>query len=334
MKFNPIISVMLLLMSTSLLLFSCSKTNTPSTIPPAPRGDVFYDVVYGSNTDWLGQEQALTMDIYMPANMAEGKKYPMVLSLHPGAYKAGRKENQILKCQILADSGFIAVAINYRIGWDNGDGLCTGDTLSLYKAGYRGMQDANASMRFLVSKAAEYRIDTSWMFYSGNSAGASVALNCYYINDDVAKSYNSKVYAELGGVNNATNSLTDNFSVKGICSIAGALPDSNMIHEGKTVPTIFFQGAEDETIPVDAGRYLMCPNYNELFGTLCLYRRLVTNNTVAIAHILPGSGHENTATSGYNDEFTMSNTACFFHSIMQGKTLTSKIYQGMEESCR
>jgi len=87
-------------------------------------------------------------------------------------------------------------------------------------------------------------------------------------------------------------------------------------------------------IPVDQGHYLMCPNYNQLFGTLCLYRRLVANSTTAIAHILPGSGHENTDDSGYNDAFTMSNTACFFRKIMNNQKISSNIFTGMVSSCQ
>lgn len=325
----------LVIIALTALIFSCSKNdNRPSQVPPGD-DNVIYNVVYGSNTNWLGEKQDLAMDIYLPDGYTEGKKYPLVLSFHPGAYKAGRKENQIRKCEVLADSGFIAVAVDYRIGWEYGEGnQCSGDTASLKDAGYRALQDANASIRFLVANADRYGIDTSWIFLSGNSAGASISLNSFYITDDIARLLLPDSYAKFGGINNATNTITNTYTIKGICSIAGALPDSNLVQPGKKIPTIFFQGAEDETIPVDQGHYQMCPNYNMLYGTLCLYRRLQANNTTAIAHILPGSGHENSEFSGYNDEFTMSNTACFFRKIMNNSKIGSNIYLGMTSSCR
>lgn len=290
---------------------------------------------YGRNVDWLGKIDTLTMDIYMPDNMIKGKRYPLVMSIHGGGYKigAGSKKDHVHKCQILADSGFIAAAIDYRVGWYDTIGRCIADTLSLSKAIYRALQDANAAMRYLVLNADKYGIDTNWIFVSGNSAGASVSLNTVYINDAIARAVYPEEYAELGGLQNATNKLTGKFNIKGICSIAGALPDSNLITKRKVVPAIFFQGSADEVIPVDAGTYLMCPNFQKLYGSLCLYRRTVANNKTAVANILQGSGHENSDSSGYNDEFTMSNAACFFHSIMKGEYQESRIYNNMEYSC-
>src|SRR5207249_10860570 len=113
--------------------------------------------------------------------------------------------------------GFIAVAINYRLGWNNGGiakAHCLGDTASLIQAVYRGMQDANAALRYLISKANDYGIDTNWIFIGGASAGGAVALTSSYITDGYAQINFAIQAAKLGELQNADNSLTNSYSIK------------------------------------------------------------------------------------------------------------------------
>lgn len=321
---------------TLLLTNGCSKNSSkpigPDVTPSG--GNVLRNVVYGSNINFQGQMEALDMDIYFPPNMQAGKKYPLVMHMHGGGYSIGTKDNSAAKCIELADSGFISATINYRIGWDNGPGECAGDMESLYEAVYRALQDANAAMRFLVSKADEYSIDTNWIFESGASAGGSIALTSAYIDDAYAVAFNAGVAAKLGGVNSSTNNLTNTFTIKGICSIGGSLSDSTLINSSNAVPTIFFQGGADQTIPVDTGTYLTCPNYTELCGSLCLARQLQKYGKQAVVHILPGADHGNNGDSGFTNDFMMSNTACFFHSLMKKGPIQNGLYLGTENSCK
>lgn len=322
---------------SALLMNGCSKNSTTPIVPPPPppgSGNILQNVVYGKNINVDGQMETLDMDIYFPPNMQPGKKYPLVMHMHGGGYSIGTKDNSAGKCLLLADSGFIAATINYRLGWDNGPGVCAGDMASLYEAAYRAIQDANAAMRFLVSKADAYQIDTNWIFESGASAGGSIALTSTYMTDAYVQATTPDVVAKLGGLNNQGNNLTNTFSVKGICSIGGSLQDSTLINSNKAVPTIFFQGGADQTIPVDTGTYLMCPNYIQLFGSLCLYRQLEANGKPVVAHILPGADHGNNGDSGFSNDFMMSNTACFFHSLMKKGPLQNGIYYGTINSCK
>lgn len=291
-----------------------------------------YDVVYGQNTDWKNNETPLTMDIYFPHDMIPGKKYPLVMQIHGGSFFGGRKEGLATQSQVLADSGFIAATINYRLGW-NYQTQCKGDTATLLPAVYRAMQDANAAMRYLVSQSDNYNIDTNWLFVSGISAGAITAMAISYLDDNIASMAMSQCVYDLGNLNDASNDLSNSFTIKGISSIAGAVMDSSLIHEGKTYPTIFFQGDADEVIPVNIGTYLWCPNYNELYGSLCIYRQLCQYNESAYVHILHGGHHENSETTGYNDDFTMTNTACFFHKLMRGEKTVNNIFYDFEYSC-
>jgi acetyl esterase/lipase len=315
----------------SILINSCSSKETIN--PPSSHGNIINDVVYGSAKDWLGQTENLAMDIYQPV-IESGKKYPLVLLVHGGGFVTGDKNTAVQKCQILADSGFVTVSINYRIGWDAGTDTCDGNLASFADAYYRGMQDANAALRFLVSKANEYHIDTNWIFLSGASAGADILLAISYIDNNYANAHFAPQIAKLGSLQSADNNIKATFTVKGISSIAGGLLDSTLIHNGKAYPTISFQGEEDEVVPVNSGTYLNCASYPMEYGSLCQYRQLVANNTPAVAHILPGAGHGNNGDSGFDNPFMMGNTACFFHNIMREKTnIQSGIYTGVINSC-
>jgi acetyl esterase/lipase len=235
---------------------------------------------------------------------------------------------------MLADSGFVVASINYRLGWTKGRGACAGNVEELYHAGYRSMQDVNASLRFLVSQRKEYDIDTNWIFLAGSSAGAISILHAVYLSDSTAQKYFSTARSTSGGLYGADNNLDSRYTVKGICAISGGLVDSNLVSAGNAVPTIFFHGENDKTVPVNFGHYASCDNYPFLFGSECLYRQLTAQHVPAVAHILPDAAHGEEGESEYTDEFRMSNTACFFHSIMNKQDPQRGIFFGKESNCK
>jgi dipeptidyl aminopeptidase/acylaminoacyl peptidase len=185
-----------------------------------------------------------------------------------------------------------------------------------------------------MTQADEYNIDTNWVFVSGASAGAVAMLNMAYFTDDFAKARMPYAYHDLGGLSTSGNDFTNSFSIKGICSIAGALLDSNLINDQKAIPTIFFQGGADDVVPVDHGTYLYCPNYPELFGSLSMYRQLRRNGEPAVANIYPNATHGNNGDSGYDNPYMVSMSTCFFHNLMRTKgNISSGVYLAENYSC-
>ena len=335
----------LTLLITAFTFNSCSKNNdtiaprqigSDSTgIPVPPPTGVAQNVVYGTATDWQGNKQSLTMDIHFPTNAASGKLYPLVVYIHGGGFVDGDKTLAATKCEILADSGFVAATINYRLGWaNNGVQECHGDTASLNMALYRAMQDANAAIRYLVANANKYIIDPNWIFVAGNSAGGATTLMSSYITDAYAAARYPGAAAKLGPLHSADNSLTSSYTIKGICSIAGGVEDSTVINNATAIPTIFFQGEEDAVIPINGGYYLGCTNYPKIYGTNVMYRRLIASGTTAVAHLLPNAGHGNNGESGFDDPYMMSNTSCFFHSLMRKGPSQTGMYIGLVNSCK
>jgi poly(3-hydroxybutyrate) depolymerase len=311
-----------------LIVFTnCTKSGDNIT---KKAGSDLTNIQYGSNLDTSGKMVPLNMDLYFPSETNPAGKYPLVVMIHGGSYLNGDKSDVKNDCSILADSGFVVAAINYRLGWRSGNGNCNGDESSQLQAGYRALQDANAALRFLMTHAKQYGIDTGWVFIGGNSAGSSLALNTAYIPNNVAIGYLPSDYSLLGAVNNAGNDQTSTFKIKGICNMWGALPDSNLITASSALPTISFHGTNDKVVPFDIGYNESCSNYIMLFGSACIQRRLQFFGIPAISNFVIGGGH---GPAVYTHEFLMSNTACFFKRVIRGTPITSKIYTTLVSSC-
>jgi len=308
----------------------CSKSDkTGSPAPGQPLVNMT-DIQYGANTDTSGNTVALTLDLYYPAGATTARTYPLVVMIHGGSYINGDKADMKGNSLILADSGFVVASINYRLGWRNGTGTCDGDTASQRLAVYRGLQDGNAALRFLMAYAAKYAINTGWVFIGGNSAGSSLSLNTTYITDDVAKVSLSATRATLGPVNTAGNALTNTFKIKGVCNMWGALPDSTLITAASAVPAISFHGTADSVVPYDIGHNQSCINFPMLYGSACIHRRLLAYNTPVLSNFVIGQGH---GPAAYTHEFLMSNTACFFKRLIKGTPITSQVYTTLVSSC-
>jgi len=317
----------------ALAAVSCSKRTGIHDRNSMYNVNIATNIEYGHNTDWLGGSETLTMDVYSPKNASAQNKYPLLVMVHGGSFLTGAKESVAALCGALAEKGMIVASINYRLGWDaRGTADCGGDTASLNEAAYRAMQDLNASLRFLTANADKYFIDKEWIFAGGASAGAVAALNSAYMTDAYASVRFSKPFNKLGSLNTADNSLTNTYTIKGICSMWGGVFDPNLITASNAIPAIMYHGSEDPTIPVNKGTYLGCTNYQTLYGSLYIYNTLTNFGVPAVAHIYVGGGH---GPSEYIDNaaFVASTTYCFFESL-RNKAPETGLYKQMESNCK
>jgi acetyl esterase/lipase len=274
-------------------------------------------------TSWQGDHiDSLALDMYYPTGATADKKYPVVLMCHAGGFTGGDKSNVTGLCDILADYGYIVISFNYRTGYiKNNPHACTADTTTLWNAIYRGMQDGQACLRWVKKNGSKYNIDTSWIFYAGTSAGASVVLNSAYANDSVASIYFSREKKELGRLDNSGNNYPKNYTIKGIAALWGSLFSDQVIDTNyRAYPTILFKGDEDSGLPDSVGYFYNCTNYAPaLFAGAGIYARMVLQKTPCVYYELPGANHP-----AYDDEFCMENVACFFRNIMQGTPYTGR----------
>ncbi len=100
---------------------------------------------------------SLQADIYYPKDIAH--KTPAVILVHGGGWISGSKENQRVMAQYLAENGFVAMAVNYRLA-----------DVAKYPA---AIEDLNAAITYLYT--SKYPLDTEKIAILGASAGAQLA---------------------------------------------------------------------------------------------------------------------------------------------------------------
>lgn len=239
------------------------------------------DKVYGSNLDYLGNVQPLKLDIHYPNLLIDPLPLrPMIVMIHGGGFVNGSKADMTSYCAKLARAGYVAVSIDYRLGWNQTGqgGNCMGNIPQLQYAMYRALQDAHAALRYLVSQAAMLRIDTQAIFMIGQSEGAMTALNVGFMNQQEANQLLPGASADLGSIDSASNTFFEPFAIKGIVNWCGALLDTNMIQNTDSIAVLSLHGLLDSIVPVGYGPYLNCQNANNpyplLYGPQSIYQRM------------------------------------------------------------
>lgn len=109
------------------------------------------DIAYGPDP----AQQSL--DVYRP-KAAEGKKLPVIVSVHGGGWVYGDKERYQFYCMNLAQRGFAVVNYTYRLAPEN-----------KFPA---SLEDTNSVFTWVLSNGEKYALDTEHVFAVGDSAGA------------------------------------------------------------------------------------------------------------------------------------------------------------------
>ena len=130
----------------------------------------FDDIVYGSDQDWQ------VLDVYRP-KAAQGKKLPVIVSVHGGAWVYGDKERYQFYCMDLAKRGFAVVNFTYRLAPE-----------FQFPA---PLEDTNLVLSWVFAHEEEYGFDTEHVFGVGDSAGAHLLglYTCICTNAEYAKEY-------------------------------------------------------------------------------------------------------------------------------------------------
>ena len=171
-----------------------------------------FDVNFDTVVDFAGNNRILAMDISYPTNDSVSQcGRPLLVAVHGGAWIAGDKsEGNISRIRAdFAKRGYTTASVNYRLGqfhtstavncntqvfgleWNC---LNMGDTSEWYRGYYRGVQDVNSAIRYLVNNASDYGIDPEQIFIVGESAGGFIAMGVAYI-DDMAEVPQSQISA-------------------------------------------------------------------------------------------------------------------------------------------
>ncbi len=134
----------------------------------------FDDILYGTDEKWQ------CLDVYRPI-ASEGRKLPVIVSVHGGAWVYGDKDRYQYYCMSLARYGFAVVNFSYRLAPE-------------YKFPSQ-LEDTNSVFAWVLEHAEEYGFDARYIFGVGDSAGAHL-LSLYSAictNEEYAKNYDLQI---------------------------------------------------------------------------------------------------------------------------------------------
>jgi acetyl esterase/lipase len=118
------------------------------------------DVIFEQNIEYSNPDgQHLQLNMARPKN-ADGT-LPVVLCIHGGGFRGGTRDGYNALCLKLAQRGFVAVTITYRLA----------PKYQFPAAVY----DTKAAVRWLRANAAKYQIDPVRIGVTGDSAGGHLA---------------------------------------------------------------------------------------------------------------------------------------------------------------
>ena len=120
-----------------------------------------------------GKQQDLMLDAYLPPDSDSRAERPAVVFMHGGGFKAGNKRGGRKLALMLAARGYAVFSVNYRLTGGYHEAETQGQV-------FDAQEDFRAAIRFVRSKAEDYRLDTDKIVASGYSAGAITALQMTY----------------------------------------------------------------------------------------------------------------------------------------------------------
>jgi pimeloyl-ACP methyl ester carboxylesterase len=216
----------------------------------------------------------LEMDIYTPEGDGAGKR-PLLLMMHGGSFFIGHKTEpgQVGWCQYFASLGYVAVSIDYRLGYH-------ASKSEFREAEYRALEDADAALDYLLRRE-DLRIDKDRIFVAGTSAGAITALNLAF------GLYGDKPMERVKPLRDK------DFRIRAVANLWGAVHDLSVL-ENASVAILSFQSEKDPMVPYDygypmgkTGRLISDP----MFGTHAIYEKALEIGLRAEHHACPEARH-------------------------------------------
>jgi len=209
--------------------------------------------------------EALELDIHRVKTQLKSAK-PVVVFVHGGGFYTGtRKENNIVHfCDSLAQAGFVAVNLQYRLFMKGRSFSCNEPKADKIKAIATAADDIRAATNWLLDRADSLGIDPRRVFLAGSSAGAEAILH--------------SAYATRTAENRPVTPLPNQFRYCGLLSFAGAMLESDWIDANSALPTLFYHGNCDPLVPYGTAIHHYCktdkPGAMLLHGSATLHERL------------------------------------------------------------
>ncbi|MCB0485182.1 MAG: alpha/beta hydrolase [Flavobacteriaceae bacterium] len=178
------------------LMLAC-KVDKEQTIDPV--ASLFSKTTVAAEKEYRFIDSiSLKLDVFVPSKRlgespwmayTDGNK-PTLLYFHGGGWKDGEKESRILEILPYVDKGWVVVTANYRLLKD----------ASLPEI----IGDCRTALEWVYEHANQFKMDTTKIFISGNSAGGHLALMSGLLKDDsfYGSDFSSKHKNNIAGIIN------------------------------------------------------------------------------------------------------------------------------------
>lgn len=257
------------------------------------------DIPYGKADAWdiygpgVYNKKELCFDIYSPKTDSNTLR-PLVILINGGSFlgSSNKRADVVAWCDSLAKRGYIAAAINYRIGFNPLiSGTKIGPRIGMQRAAYRSIQDSRAAIRYFKHHYQKYNIDTTRINLIGSSSGGIIALHTAYM-DEGDKLYESKKYGI--GANNAdldcidcSTDLSDEYknhtcNVNAVISLWGGISDLSFIEAEDSVELLLIHGTADIIVPYNTASVFFFGMHTnmlpELNGSNSIHKYMTSQN--------------------------------------------------------
>ncbi len=240
--------------------------------------------VYGVNVSVLGGtpfSDTLKMDVYEPVGDTASERY-LIIMAHSGSYLPkgvntlpfGNKNDSAMMelCTQFAKRGWVAAAINYRLGWNPTPDILGGDqetrASTIIQAVFRSVQDMSTAVRYFRKDEATsnaFKIDADHIAVGGTNSGGYAALAKGALNKESELNYAKFLYNNgvsfvstdtlgdwegFGGISalNIENHTGYESDIQLVLNMGGAIGDSSWI-EALEPPVVNFHGVADALTP-------------------------------------------------------------------------------------
>lgn len=190
-------------------------------------------------------DRAMQMDVYTPKTPRSDKAC-VVYVFGGGFFTGGRTDKEsVLSCKTLAENGYTAVAIDYRLGVTAGryDSLGVFHLNQLFtEAIDMAVEDLSSAIAYVWDKADEMGIDRDHIILTGASAGAITVLQTdYYRCNNQPR----------------TSALPPTFKPLAVLPYSGAVFCRNNArhYASAPAPTCFFHGTKDKIVDYKQFRF-------------------------------------------------------------------------------
>lgn len=254
------------------------------------------NITYGNAVKFDGVPVDLKLNFYEPIEDTLLEKRPLLIFAFGGSFTSGfRISPDIVRlCNEFAARGYVCAAIDYRLGFEDGNDSDTNQ----FKALMRGVQDMKASVRYFYKDAQTtktYRIDTNKIFIGGVSAGAFIALNYAYGKTDTlsfpAPDFALQALDEVGGPEGNSGNPGYSTKVSGVIDLCGAIADTVWIMPNDP-PLCGVHGTMDDLVACqfDSAKASQTVE-SRLFGGCDIKKRLSGFNTRSTMYLFENAGH-------------------------------------------